>query len=517
MWTKKTLAILISLSLLACSLIACSSADSGGADTTAAGDPSTPEADGTTASDDITTYLEPMDSRLAALDYGGKQVTVLARTIEDEPTSWANWAGAVELIADELTNDPINDSIYNRTMKINEDLGVELKLINENLDKINEKVGVMVNSGDQTYDIVAASVIDGTPMVTQGYVLNLYDNGIETYLDPSNVWWAQLWIKEAQLGDDSLYSITGAPCLSLSRLMFVTYYNKDLGEDEKVEDLYNVVEEGRWTMDYVSQLIPSLYKSLNGDDERDEEDQYGLAINHYENCDMFWSSCNMSLLAKDEDGWFEFTAQDKEKISNVYDKLYALLYNNTGTYDFQGSAGFDVARDMFANGNVLLAMLHLRYAESEQFRNMQDEYGILPISKYDEAQKDYYTYVHDQYSILMVPKTVESPERCGAVMEALAYESYKEVQPVYFDVVLKGRYANDPQSRRMIDMISQNIKIDAAWIYGRMLSMPCDTVLRGPIGSKSTSFATHFAKVQSQLPVYIKAFKATMEKIGETN
>ena len=66
-------------------------------------------------------------------------------------------------------------------------------------------------------------------------------------------------------------------------------------------------------------------------------------------------------------------------------------------------------------------------------------------------------------------------------------------------------------------MISQNIKIDAAWIYGRMLSMPCDTVLRGPIGSKSTSFATHFAKVQSQLPVYIKAFKATMEKIGETN
>ena len=270
-------------------------------------------------------------------------------------------------------------------------------------------------------------------------------------------------------------------------------------------------------MDYVSQLIPSLYKSLNGDDERDEEDQYGLAINHYENCDMFWSSCDMSLLTKDDEGWFEFTSQDKEKISNVFDKLYALLYDNTGTFDIQGSAGFDVARDMFANGNVLLAMLHLRYAESEQFRNMQDEYGILPVPKYDEAQKEYYTYVHDQYSILMVPKTVESPERCGAVMEALAYESYKEVQPVYFDVVLKGRYANDPQSRKMIDMISRNIKIDAAWIYGRMLGMPCDAVLRGPIGSQSTSFATHFAKVQSQLPIFIKAFKLQMEKIGETN
>ena len=466
----------------------------------------------TTIASDLTTYLEPMNEALKSLDYGGEKVTILARTNKENPEDWSNWAGAVELYADELTNDPVNDSIYNRTQKINELLGVELQELEEEPGDFNQKVELMVSSGDQTYDIVAASVIDGSPMIYKGHMLNLYDNGIDTYLDTTKPWWAQYWIEQAELGEDKLYSITGAPCLSLTRLMFVTYYNKNLGEDLKIEDLYTVVNDGRWTLDYMAELISDVYLSLDGNDVRDEYDQYGLAINNYENCDMFWSSCDMSLISKDDEGWFEFDPSDKEKISSVFDKIYAIIYDNPGTYNFGGSSGFDLARDMFADGNVLLATLHLRYAESEKMRNMQDDYGILPIPKYDDAQKDYYTYVHDQYSILMVPKTVADPERCGAVMEALAYESYKEVQPVYYNKVLKGRYANDAQSRQMLDMITTNIKIDSAWIYGRDFGMPAAKVIRDLIGGKSKSFATAYAKVQSTLPLFIKLLKIEVDK-----
>ncbi len=69
---NKALAIFISLALTACSLLACSSADSGGTDTTAEGGSSTAGPDGTAASGDITTYLDPVDPRLAELDYEGK-------------------------------------------------------------------------------------------------------------------------------------------------------------------------------------------------------------------------------------------------------------------------------------------------------------------------------------------------------------------------------------------------------------------------------------------------------------
>ena len=185
----------------------------------------------------------------------------------------------------------------------------------------------MVNSGDQTYDLVAASIYYGSPMITQGLMYNLRSNDIDTYLNPENPWWAQYWISQADMGD-RLYCITGAPALSLTRLMFVMYYNKDLGQKLKLENLYEVVEEGRWTIDYLSELIPSLYLSLNGDDVRDSEDQYGLAINHYENADMFWSSFDMSMITKDEDGWFEMDNSQKERISVAFEKVYSLIHEN---------------------------------------------------------------------------------------------------------------------------------------------------------------------------------------------
>lgn len=511
---KRIFAVFLIVSMLAAILAGCSSDSGNAADTTKPTDGS--PADTTAASDLITTYLEPMNPELTELDFGEDEFVILTRANgedENNPQKWADWSGSAEIFADELTNDPVNDAIYNCTQRVNELLGVTLKEVQVESGKINDAVGVAVGSGDSTYDLVATSVIDGTPMVKQGYMYNLYDNGIDTYLDATKPWWSQYWIEEAELGDDRLYSITGAPCLSLTRFIFVTYYNKDLGSDLGVEDLYTVVNEGRWTLDYISELIPSVYLSLDGDDERDEEDRYGLAMNHYENCDIFWSSCDLSLLSKDEDGWFEANSGQREKLSTVFDKVYALLYENVGTYDFGDSAGFNTASEMFASGNVLLAFLHLSYAETPSLRNMQDEYGIIPSPKYDEAQEDYFSYAHDQYSVMMVPNTVANPERSGAVMEALAYESYKEVQPVYYDKVLKGRYANDPQSRQMLDTITQNIKIDASWIYGRDLGMPAASVMRDLLYGKSTSFASEYTKVQKMLPIYLKLFRTEIEKL----
>ena len=306
---------------------------------------------------------------------------------------------------------------------------------------------------------------------------------------------------------DRLYCITGAPALSLTRLMFVMYYNKDLGAELQVEDMYTVVDEGRWTIDYLNELIPDMYRSLNGDDVRDEEDQYGLAINHYENCDMFWSAFDMTMISKDEDGWFEMDTTGKEKISNAFEKVFYLIRENPGTYDTVDTKGFDVGRDMFASGNLLFTALHLSYAESQELRNMQDEYGILPIPKYDERQDNYYTYAHDQYTVFMVPKTVANPEMSGAVLETMAYESYKTVQPTYYDIVLKGRYANDPQSRKMLDTITQNVKVDPAWIYGRQLALPAASVFRDLIYDGKKSFATAYAKQERMLPFSLKEMK----------
>ena len=508
---RRVFIIILSALVLSAALVSCSGSelDPGTPDTKApnSGDPVTGEdTSNLTSASDLKRDIE-IDEDLAALDYAGKTVTVLAR---DNSDSWA----AKEIWVEELTNDPVNDAIFNRNAFVCETLGLSgIKMVAaDGYEEIQEKVNVMVSSGDTTYDIVAGSVAYGTPMINSGLMYNLFSNGIDTYLDTSNPWWAQYWLEQAEMGD-RLYCITGASALSLTRLMFVMYYNKDLGESLGVEDMYKVVEEGGWTIDYLNEVIAPLYLSLNGDDEKDIEDRYGLAINHYENCDMFWSAFDMTMISKDEDGWFEMNTSSKEKIANAFEKVYYLIRENPGTYDTIDTGGFDVASGMFSSGTVLFAALHLKYAESKQFRNMQNEYGILPIPKYDEDQKDYFTYSHDQYTVFMVPITVADPEMSGAVLEAMAFASYRDVQPVYYDLVLKGRYANDPESRAMLDIITTNIKVDPAWIYGRQLDLPAAKVFRSLIYGGEKTFASAYAKVERTLPVFLKNLRKTVSAL----
>ena len=496
---KRFLSLLLLAAILA-GCIGCAS-ESGVPDVVTKDNPSSGDETG------IRQDIGPISEALAALDYKGETVNILAR----EET---HHVGENEIWVEEYTNDPVNDAIYDRNLFVQELLGVTIREERgSSAGGIQDTIDKMVGSGEQTYDIVTASVHYGTKMITRGNVYNLYENGIDTYLDPTNPWWAQYWIEEAEV-DDRLYCITGAPALSLTRMMYVIYYNKTTADEHQLENLYDVVEEGRWTMDYLTETVSGIYTDNNGNDIRDVEDDFGIVMDNFCHVDIFWSSFDMHMLTKDDDGWFELNTRDKEKISNAYDMIYSLLYENTGSYHMGGFKDDGaVFEDMFSNGKALFAPVELLYAETPAYRNMQDDYGVLPTPKYDERQKDYYTFAHDQYSVFMIPSTVKNPEMSGAVLEAMAYESYRSLHPIYYDRVLKGRYLSDPQSRRILDKIVTNITMDAAWIYGGILDVPAGQVMRSPIELELRAFASSYAKVERSLPMKMKLMKIALENI----
>ncbi len=507
---KKIISILLLCAMLLPSIACSSDTDKKPVDTTVA--------DTTAAKTDvITNAVEPIDEELEALDYGGEKIVILQRTpSQNSTTTGANYQFTDELFAEELTSDPINDAIYNRNLAVSDLLGVEfVQETAHGYTDLQQKVTVMVNAGDTTYDIVAGSAAWATPLILQGAAYNLYDNGIDTYLDTTKPWWPQYWIEEAEI-DEKLYCLTGGPALSLSRLMVVWFYNKTMGEAHGIEDLYEVVNDGRWTIDYVSNLVSSIYRDLNGNDLRDPEDEYGISIDHYDNADIFWSGFDMKYITKDSDGIIEFNSSSKEKIITAFEKVYQLVFDNKGSLYYRteefddGLSNYTRSAAMFTSGTTLLAPLHLQYVETADFRNMQDTYGILPTPKYDEAQKNYYSYVHDQYSIFMIPNTVRDPEMSGAVLEAMAYESYKSLIPAYFEVALKGRYANDPETRNMIDMVSNNVMMDTAIIYGGFFNYPCAEILRGNMEYGNTSCIADYEANARIIPKVIKAVRAEL-------
>ena len=100
---------------------------------------------------------------------------------------------------------------------------------------------------------------------------------------------------------------------------------------------------------------------------------------------------------------------------------------------------------------------------------MDDDFYIIPVPKYDEAQENYTTLLHDGCSIFGISAYSDCKSAAAATLEYMAYLSYKNVRPLYYDQALKNKYTQDPNSAQMIDLIHQNINTDFALAWSESI------------------------------------------------
>ena len=81
---------------------------------------------------------------------------------------------------------------------------------------------------------------------------------------------------------------------------------------------------------------------------------------------------------------------------------------------------------------------------------MDNDFGVLPAPKYDEAQENYQNVI-DAGKFMVIPKTVQDLDRTGVILESLSYEGYKSVISAYYDTMLKNKLMRDEDSIEMLD------------------------------------------------------------------
>ena len=461
---KRSLAILLAI-LTVLPLVACGKAATEGSETTTAA--TTVATDATTnAVEETTTEGYAIKDNLPEdLKFEGKIISIISRGRD-----WCKDEVSVE----NLTGDVINDAIYNRNAAVEDRLGVKIvNYMTSGTDnyEITETIRKQVQAGTDEYNLFANSVY-ATIMYTAD---NLFQDMTDlTYLDLNQTYWSQGFNEAASIGE-AQYFATGAICLSLYRFVFVTFFNKNLFDEYQIPYLYDVVNDGKWTLDYQRQLSQSIYSDLNGDGVKDAGDRYGFITNHNMiGVDAYWSSCQLDILGKDEDNFLKY-AVNVERLSAAVDKINLLLHENDGCFGVE-KGGSDKEQDtictMFAQDQAAMTTLRLIHVESEDMRNMSSLYGIVPVPKLDETQENYYSYAHDTMTAYGIPLTVidDELEMIGAVLEALAAESYRTVTPAYYELALKTKYVSDEQSVKMLDDIINSFYVDPGVLYTKKIS-----------------------------------------------
>lgn len=451
---------------------------------------------------DITAEATTDDGRLpsalpADLDFGGEVLNIWHFTTWDDPTAERGIS-----ISGNPEGDVVDAAIYDRNVTVEEQLHVDLNFVDTgaNSGGVGDAVRKVIMAGDATYDLYNMIQWNSTALALEHCFMSITD---APYLQLDQPWWSQNYMEALSLGQDNMYFLAGDVTLDMIRCISSMYYNKNLYANlyDDADGLYNEVLDGSWTMERLSAYIQEAYSDINGNGSADDGDIWGIITNDYNNIDAFTFGMGAILTERDENN-YPYLVIERTHNVDLYAKVWDLTMNTPGV-KLDHETKLNIPK--FAEGQSLFLPGFLY--TSELLRDMQDDYGIIPFPKYDETQEDYVSCVHDIATLMALPTTCQKVDMTCAVLEAMAYHSYYDVTPVYYETALKTKYSRDNISSQIIDILHDAGMTDFGYVYAGSLN-GAGMIMRNMILTKNQNFASSYEKQQ-------KAANKAMEKLIE--
>lgn len=397
------------------------------------------------------------------------------------------------------SSDIVADAIYARNLAISERLGIEIYV--EMVEDVEASAETSVKTGGSAaFQIYTDQTNTACRTMTKNYLYNL--NGIEN-LNIEKKYWSQGFNDIASYGEKQ-YLITGAPALSLYRYTYVTVYNKDYFKSAGWTDLYEVVNNKEWTLDYQFNLIKDVYEEQDGKVGISEGDFVGFVSGDTVSVDPYLTASGIHIIKKDRTkGNWIFDNTTLERVSILVDKLQDLYYNANGAYIYSSSSyddtGLTYIADKFAAQEAAMATVQL-YALEITSKQMDFMYGIVPMPKYDKGQENYYSYVQDQVTSMGILSNVPEKDLAmlGAFLDLFAYESYVKVVPEFYGKTLSYKMLKDQESLDMLHLIYETTEFDFVGAFSAMLPVAIRDQMRVQVAYKTNKVSSSFAQWKRQ-------------------
>ena len=459
----------------------------------AAGD----ETNADTAVTETADTKEIYDPQLPDMDFGGEIFTFAMRGQD-----YNN-----DFTIDATTGDPVDDAVYARMDYIENTYNVDLELMwcgesgttNTGSEMYTTLTKLMM-AGDNAFDAINTSPYCQAGLAAAGYLLDMNDI---KYINLDQPWWNQN-AKESLSFYDCVYFCSGDITTGDDRCISVLLFNKKLIEEFDLDNPYDDVRDGKWTMDKMIENCKAVTGDIDGNGKQDEFDRWGFT---------FWQDAIFSMMLgtgatvgkTDESGVPTYTANDSFFI-DAYNKVLELVdkqYSYNQKFDAQ-SGGYN----HWGAGNALYYWGMVSSVIGQ--RSSEVDFGIIPMPKYSEEQDRYYSEANAySTSLISVPMTVTDPDRSGLILEALAAYGKQEISPVYLDTLVMVKSVRDEDSAEMLQLIFDSQVFDVGYFFnwGNTLNETMNL-----LNTRSTNIVSKLEsiskKVEKDVQATIDAFSA---------
>lgn len=386
----------------------------------------------------------------------------------------------------EQNGDVVNDAIYSRNLTVTERFNCKMDAtFTDNFDATGINT---ITAGDDAYDIMFWQIVQIPKYATTGYFRDWYEDLPHVHLDKP---WYIGNAAEALSVKGHAYAMIGEYDLDVLRFTYCMYYNQDIANEYNLEDIYDVVDSGRWTYDKMYEYANMVYVDLDGNGAKDENDRLGLSGDPYSAVVTYQYAFDNPLFTIDDEGVPKFT-MDREKLASIVEKLNALYHGSLGGY----TEGWGTGWTAWSAGNLLLYTGLFQSATG--YRDLEFDYGIIPYPKYDEAQTRYYTMSDGAHGCMLIPITVQNIEWSSMLTEALNAETYKQVVPAYFDTALKVKLSRDAESAAMLDLLMDVRVFDFGYMYNTGIAFIIQDMVSKNANNTESSFNSKIGAAEKQ-------------------
>ena len=408
-----------------------------------------------------------------------------------------------EIMREEASSDPLENAVFNRNRDLSEicKLNYIAKLTPS--DALADTLSNDIKAGAGEYAIAFPDMRVAGVMATKNMLKDFHDL---SYIDLEAQWWDQGTAEMSVAGRN--FWMNSDINYMAHDVTFLTLFSKVMAQSKGLDDLYQTVNNGEWTVDYFSTTAKTVSSDLDGNGKYDENDAYGLIGTSTMGFAMFYGS-EMRYVACDADGepYFAMTETDLIKASDLLDKMLDLLYSGHSSYIV--AAGKEQnALQMFINNQGLFYLECASYING--LRNMSDDFGVLPLPKYSEEQEKYMTYVNPVASTMVVPVGPQNYDDLSKAIETMAILSSESVIPTYYELVLKRKTVRDEESAQMLDIIFSNRIYDLACYYEQLGLMH---IFQGAINERNNSYSSKYSKALNKAEKELKRIVKKIEAI----
>lgn len=408
------------------------------------------------------------------INYNGANFTII-QDLQDKKQYIAPVEGA------SMAADPINIAFAKRNAMLENYYNIKVKIVD--VDKaygVKDELDIAYMSNDDFADAmfsVAGSILSFA--VTSGYVVDL-NTLDELNLEAS---YYDQRIQKEYLIEGKLFCIEGDFNVHDELRTQVVGINRSLYEKLHYNDTYGspyeLVRDHKWTLDLMLKMAKdtSDYASLGTGMTMDS--QWGI-ISESPFPYVVYLGTGNKIIEVDDTGALTCSYADDSKYAQTVEIIsdcVEKIFENPEILIADKSEGvltnnyWAEAQAMFANGKALFRTSTL--SDFTKYRDMKDNFGILPVPLYVEDQPEYYSWCSSMaHTPLLVPRTVEShADRTANIIEGMAYfskymsSSNLSVLDAFYEKMTHAKLCRSAEDYEMLELIFANKTFDIDYAF----------------------------------------------------